>query len=56
MTDDRGQRLKAALEAARRAGNPTLVASIEAAIKGETFDPLAGLQIHPEARELLDWD
>ena len=52
MTDDRKQRLQAALEAARRAKNPVLVRSIQAALKGEEIDPFEGMSIHPEVDHL----
>ena len=59
MTDpsqERSKRLRDALEAARRAGNPTLVASIEAAMRGEDYDPFSGLNIHPEVRGVMGLD
>lgn len=52
MTDDRKQRLQAALEAARKAKNPVLVRSIQAALKGEEIDPFEGMSIHPEVDHL----
>lgn len=54
---DRAQRLEAALEAAVRAKNPFLAASIRAAMRGEDYDPFQGLLegLHPEARDVLDW-
>jgi len=57
MTDDhldlsRGARLEAALEAALKAKNPTLVRSIRAAMEGRTVDPLEGLSLHPEVDHL----
>ena len=55
-SQDRGARLKAALEAARKAGNPTLVKSIEAAMRGEDYDPFSDMNIHPEVRHLVDFD
>ena len=48
MDDDRKQRLQAALEAARKAKNPVLVRSIQAALKNEVVDPFEGMSIHPE--------
>ena len=57
-SEDYARRLDAALEAALRAKNPTLVASIRAAMRGESYDPLEGLResMHPETRELLDFE
>ena len=52
MTNDRQERLEAALAAAVKAKNPWLAASIRAAIRGEEFDPFEGLTIHPEIDEL----
>lgn len=48
---DREKRYKAALEAAKKAGNPWMVASIEAAMRGESFDPFAGLPSPPKTIE-----
>lgn len=45
---DREERLEAALEAAVKAKNPWLAASIRAAIRGEEYDPFEHLSIHPE--------
>lgn len=58
MTDDRRQRLEAALEAAIRAKNPVLCASIRAALREEPYDPLEGLfeSLHPEMRDALGLD
>ena len=58
MTDpsqDRANRLRAALRAATEAGNPTLVKSIEAAMEGRSYDPLSDINIHPEVRHLVDF-
>ena len=52
MTDDRKQRLQAALEAARKAKNPVLVRSIQAALRDEVVDPFEGMTIHPEVDHL----
>ena len=52
MTNDRQERLEAALAAAVKAKNPWLAASIRAAIRGEEFDPFEGLIIHPEIDEM----
>ena len=52
MTDDRKERLQAALEAARKAKNPVLVRSIQAALKDEVVDPFEGMSIHPEVDHL----
>ena len=52
MTNDRKQRLQAALEAARKARNPVLVRSIQAALKDEVVDPFEGMSIHPEVDHL----
>jgi len=46
------EQLEAALEAARKAKNPCLVASILAAIEGRPHDPLSGLSVHPEVDHL----
>ena len=56
MTNDRQDRLEAALAAAVKAKNPWLAASIRAAIRGEEFDPFEGLSIHPEIDELWESD
>ena len=58
MTDDRRQRLEAALEAAIKAKNPVLCASIRAALREEPYDPFEGLyeSLHPEMRDVLRWD
>ena len=53
---DRAKRLRDALEAAQKAGNPTLVKSIEAAMRGESYDPFSDLNVHPEVRHLVDFD
>ena len=50
--DDRQTRYQRALEAAVRAKNPWLAASIRAAIRGEEFDPFEGLELHPEIDEM----
>ena len=57
MTPDRRERLERALEAAKRAKNPVLCASIRAALREEAYDPLEGLldDLHPEVRDVLDW-
>ena len=55
MTDDRKQRLQAALEAARKAKNPVLVRSIQAALKDEVVDPFEGMSIHPEVDHLWNF-
>ena len=52
MTDDRRERLLAALEAARAAKNPVLVRSIQAALNDEVVDPFEGMSIHPEVDHL----
>ena len=52
MTDDRKERLLKALEAARRAKNPVLVRSIQAALNDEVVDPFDGMSIHPEVDHL----
>ena len=52
MTDDRKERLQAALQAARKAKNPVLVRSIQAALKDEVVDPFEGMSIHPEVDHL----
>ena len=52
MTDDRKERLQHALEAARKAKNPVLVRSIQAALKDEVVDPFEGMSIHPEVDHL----
>ena len=52
MTDDRKERLLRALEAARKAKNPVLVRSIQAALKDEVVDPFEGMSIHPEVDHL----
>jgi hypothetical protein len=53
MTDDRKERLEAALRAVVAAKNPFLAASIRAALRGEDdFDPFQGMSIHPEIDEL----
>ena len=49
--NDREERYKAALEAAKKAGNPYMVASIEAAMRGESFDPFVGLPSPPVSAE-----
>ena len=56
MTNDRQERLEAALAAAVKAKNPWLAASIRAAIRGEEFDPFEGLIIHPEIDEMWGSD
>ena len=57
MTPDRRERLERALQAAIKAKNPVLCASIRAALREEPYDPLEGLldDVHPEMRGLLDW-
>ena len=57
MSPDRRERLERALEAAKRAKNPVLCASIRAALREEPYDPLEGLldDVHPEVRHVLDW-
>ena len=57
MTPDRRERLEKALQAAIRAKNPVLCASIRAALREEPYDPLEGLldDLHPEVRDVLDW-
>lgn len=55
MTDDRKERLQAALEAARKAKNPVLVRSIQAALKDEVVDPFEGMSIHPEVDHLWNF-
>lgn len=53
MTDDRKERLQAALAACVAAKNPFMAASIRAALRGEDdFDPFAGLSLHPEVDDL----
>ena len=53
MTDDRKERLEAALRAVVAAKNPVLAASIRAALRGEDdFDPFQGMSIHPEIEEM----
>lgn len=53
MTDDRKERLEAALRAVVALKNPVLAASIRAALRGEDdFDPFQGMSIHPEIDEL----
>ena len=52
MTDDRKERLLNALEAARKAKNPVMVRSIQAALKDEVVDPFEGMSIHPEVDHL----
>ena len=49
---DHQDRLKAALQAAVKAKNPWLAASIRAAMRGEEFDPFQDLSIHPEIDEM----
>ena len=56
MTDDRKERLQAALEAARRAKNPVMVRSIRAALNDEVVDPFEGMSIHPEVDHLWKFD
>ena len=47
--DDRQARLEAALQAAVKAKNPWLAASIRAAMRGEDYDPFKDLSTgHPE--------
>lgn len=55
MTDDHKQRLLTALEAARRAKNPVLVRSIQAALREEVVDPFEGMSIHPEVDHLWNF-
>jgi len=45
-------RLQNALQAARRAKNPVLVRSIQAAMNGRVVDPFEGMSIHPEVDHL----
>ena len=52
-SQDRLERLRAALKAAKAAGNPTLCKSIEAAMRGEDYDPFKDLNIHPEVRGVM---
>ena len=48
-TPEHRERLLAALRAARKAKNPYLVKSINAALEGRDYDPLTDLpSIHPE--------
>ena len=58
MTDERRERLERALQAAIKAKNPVLCASIRAALREEPYDPLEGLydSVHPEVRDVLGWD
>ena len=50
--DDRQARLEAALQAAVKAKNPWLAASIRAALRGEEYDPFADFTSgHPEIDE-----
>ena len=52
--DDYQIRLQRALEAAVRAKNPWLAASIRAAMRGEQYDPFKDLSVgHPEVDEEL---
>lgn len=53
---DRDRRYQEALQAAVRAKNPWLAASIRAAMRGEEYDPFDGLSIHPEVDELWKKD
>ena len=55
MMDDRKERLLAALEAARKAKNPVLVRSIQAALRDEVVDPFEGMSIHPEVDHLWNF-
>ena len=55
MTDDRKERLLAALEAARKAKNPVMVRSIQAALRDEVVDPFEGMSIHPEVDHLWNF-
>ena len=53
MTDDRQERLQAALDACIKCKNPFMAASIRAAMRGEDdFDPFADISIHPEVDHL----
>ncbi len=50
--DDHKMRLEAALQAAVKAKNPWLAASIRAAMRGEEYDPFEGFTTgHPEMDE-----
>ena len=52
--DDRQARLEAALQAAVKAKNPWLAASIRAAMRGEEYDPFKDFSTgHPEMDEEL---
>ena len=52
MTDDRKERLEAALRAVVAAKNPVLAASIRAALRGEDdFDLFKAMSIRPESDE-----
>lgn len=52
--DEYQTRLQRALEAAVRAKNPWLAASIRAAMRGEEYDPFENLSVgHPEMDEEL---
>ena len=52
--DDRQARLEAALQAAVKAKNPWLAASIRAAMRGEEYDPFQDLSTgHPEMDDEL---
>ena len=55
MTEDYKNRLRKALQAALKAKNPVLVASIRAALEGREYDPLEGLSVHPEVDHLWNW-
>ena len=46
------EQYEAALQAALKAKNPTLVRSIRAAMRGEVVDPFEGLSLHPEMDHL----
>ena len=46
------EQYEAALQAALKAKNPTLVRSIRAAMRGEVVDPFEGLSLHPEVDHL----
>ena len=51
-TPEHRERLLAALRAARKAKNPYLVKSINAALEGRDYDPISDLpSIHPEMDE-----
>ena len=52
-TPEHREKLLAALRAARKAKNPYLVKSINAALEGRDYDPLTDLpSIHPEVDDV----